>query len=151
MSIGKNIAVLRKEHGLTQAELGERLGVSNQAISKWEQEMNLPDVMMLPKIAKLFGVSVDRLYQEDTSDKEKKRVLRINVDDGNASIQTAIPVESIYAIVKAEIPQAGLPKCTAEKITALEQLKEVFSKSGTLVDTSSYGQNCRIVVEDYED
>lgn len=64
MSICKNIAALRKAHGLTQTQLGERLGVSGQAVSKWEKEKNLPDVMLLPQIAKELGVTVDRLYQE---------------------------------------------------------------------------------------
>ena len=40
MSIGKNIARLRKEMGLTQGELGEKIGVSNQAVSKWESEIS---------------------------------------------------------------------------------------------------------------
>ena len=54
MSIGKNIALLRRAKGLTQAELGDLLGVSNQAVSKWESEMSMPDVLLLPEIAKVF-------------------------------------------------------------------------------------------------
>ena len=68
MSIGSNIAKFRKEKGLTQNELGERLGVTNQAISKWETETSMPDVMLLPEIAKTLGVSLEMLYsnEEDT-------------------------------------------------------------------------------------
>lgn len=65
MSLGKNIAKFRKEKGWTQSELGERLGVSNQAISKWESEMNMPDVMLLPAIADLFGCYIDELFQRN--------------------------------------------------------------------------------------
>ena len=60
MSIGKNIALLRRAKGLTQAELGDLLGVSNQAVSKWESEMSMPDVMLLPEIAKVFGVALEQ-------------------------------------------------------------------------------------------
>ena len=62
MSIGKNIALLRRAKGLTQAELGDLLGVSNQAVSKWESEMSMPDVMLLPTLADTFQCSIDDLF-----------------------------------------------------------------------------------------
>ena len=62
MSIGKNIALLRKAKGLTQAELGDLLGVSNQAVSKWESELSMPDVMLLPTLADTFQCSIDDLF-----------------------------------------------------------------------------------------
>lgn len=62
MSIGKNIARLRRARGWTQSKLGELLGVSHQAVSKWESEITMPDVMLLPAIARLFCVSIDALY-----------------------------------------------------------------------------------------
>ena len=54
MSLGKNIAKFRKEKGWTQGELGEKLGVSNQAVSKWEREISCPDIILLPSLAKAF-------------------------------------------------------------------------------------------------
>ena len=65
MSLGKNIAKFRKEKGWTQSELGEKLGISNQAISKWESEMNMPDVLLLPALADLFGCYIDELFQRN--------------------------------------------------------------------------------------
>ena len=65
MSLGKNIAKFRKEKGWTQGELGEKLGISNQAISKWESEMNMPDVLLLPALADLFGCYIDELFQRN--------------------------------------------------------------------------------------
>lgn len=72
MSIGKNIAKYRKEKNLTQEELGEKLGVTNQAVSKWESEVSMPDVMLLPEIATALNITLDDLYGivktfEDTS------------------------------------------------------------------------------------
>jgi len=62
MSIGTNIYNLRKAKKLTQAQLAEKLGVSEQAVSKWENEVSLPDVSLFPAIASLFKVSIDRLF-----------------------------------------------------------------------------------------
>lgn len=58
-SIGKQIALLRKAKGLTQSELGDRLGVSFQAVSKWERSETLPDVSVLLDLAKVLETSVD--------------------------------------------------------------------------------------------
>ena len=72
MSIGKNIACLRKKRGLTQAELGEMLGVSNQAVSKWESETTMPDVLLLPSIADVFECSIDELFSYVPKSKKAK-------------------------------------------------------------------------------
>lgn len=62
MSIGKNIAKYRKMLNLTQEELGVKLGVTNQAVSKWESEVSMPDVMLLPRIASVLGVTLEDIY-----------------------------------------------------------------------------------------
>lgn len=62
MSIGKNIAKHRKALGLTQEELGVKLGVTNQAVSKWESEVSMPDVMLLPEIAAALDISLETIY-----------------------------------------------------------------------------------------
>lgn len=56
---GEQIAMLRKIKGLTQNELGERLGVSFQAVSKWERCETLPDVAVLPDLAKVLETTID--------------------------------------------------------------------------------------------
>ncbi len=65
MSMGKNIAEFRKRKGFTQEELGQKLGVTNQAVSKWESETSMPDVMMLPRIAGALDVTLDDLFAEN--------------------------------------------------------------------------------------
>ncbi len=62
-SIGRTIQCLRKAKGVTQEKMAQQIGVSFQAISKWENEYTLPDIMMLPVIADYFGVSIDDLFQ----------------------------------------------------------------------------------------
>lgn len=62
MSIGTNIYTLRKNKKITQGQLAEKLGVSEQAVSKWENNVCAPDVSLFPVIAEFFGVSIDRLF-----------------------------------------------------------------------------------------
>ena len=62
-SFGTMIAALRKERGMTQLELAEQMGVTDKAVSKWERDLSFPDVASLPRLAEVFGVSVDELMQ----------------------------------------------------------------------------------------
>ena len=73
MGLGKTILEFRKKKGLTQEELGTRLGVTNQAVSKWENETSLPDVMLLPELADALGVTLNALYGIEEEKKEKVR------------------------------------------------------------------------------
>lgn len=61
ISVGRQIALLRNSKKLTQAELGERLNISYQAISKWERGETLPDTGLLPELASILETTVDNL------------------------------------------------------------------------------------------
>lgn len=61
-TIGENIAMFRKQKGLTQEALASAIGVSAQSISKWENNTNMPDIMLLPIIADVFGIRIDVLF-----------------------------------------------------------------------------------------
>ena len=63
--ISELILKYRKEHGLTQSEFGELLGVSTQAVSKWERELCYPDIFLLPDISNLIGVSIDEMLKQE--------------------------------------------------------------------------------------
>ena len=62
MNIGTQIKALRAEKRVTQEELAEKLGVSAQAVSKWETGASLPDITLLPPLAAYFGVAIDELF-----------------------------------------------------------------------------------------
>lgn len=75
-SIGQNIKRLRKAFNYTQEELAERINVTAQAISKWENEMGMPDISQLIPLATVFGVSTDTILGMESID-GKNEALRI--------------------------------------------------------------------------
>ena len=69
-TLGMMISSLRKEKGMTQLELAEKMGVTDKAVSKWERDLAFPDINSIPKLAEIFDVSVDDLMQVKTETKE---------------------------------------------------------------------------------
>lgn len=67
MKIGKRIAYFRKKMDMTQEELADQLGISNQAVSNWETEQNNPDEDVLIKLADIFNVTLDELFDRKVS------------------------------------------------------------------------------------
>lgn len=67
MSLGSQIARFRKEKNMTQESLANTLGVTNQAVSKWELDQSCPDVLLLPKLADVFGITMDCLFERERS------------------------------------------------------------------------------------
>lgn len=66
-SFADNLRRLRLEKGYTQEKLAKKLGVAPQSVSRWECGATLPDVMLLPTLAQLYGVTVDDFYREDAN------------------------------------------------------------------------------------
>ncbi|MCL2721286.1 MAG: helix-turn-helix transcriptional regulator [Treponema sp.] len=81
-TLSDNILKLRKESGLTQENLAEKLNISFQAVSKWENGQTSPDIIMLPMLAQLFGVSIDKLFGIKINEEIKKNfTLKWDDDD----------------------------------------------------------------------
>ena len=150
MTVGKNIAALRKEKGWTQAQLGERLGVSNQAISKWEQGMNLPDVMLLPTIAKVFGVTIDRLFEEIEAEEEVEISdmliweMRQEYDEGTQIIR--FPIEAMNQMIKAQLEAGSMQLSTEE----WKEFREIYSQPGVIMDQKTPWGSMKVEVMAYE-
>lgn len=76
--VGRQIALLRGCKGITQAELGERLGVSFQAVSKWERGETLPDVGILPELADILETTVDNILRGGKTSLTYKGKIRVS-------------------------------------------------------------------------
>lgn len=96
IKINEQIAFLRKQKGLTQEELANALGVTNQSVSKWESAQCCPDIQLLPNIAELFDVSVDELLGYKTTVGLGDICLKIK--DYFSALPERAAFESVYRI-----------------------------------------------------
>ena len=85
--ISDRLVKLRKQKGLSQEELAEKLGLSRQAISKWERGESIPDVLVLKSIADLFGVTVDYLLEEVHAEPVQENTLDAEEEKRHHSIR----------------------------------------------------------------
>jgi len=86
INISEKISSLRKAHNLTQEALGEAVGVSAQAVSKWEKGDSLPDISVIPDICKVFGISADALIGTDINislEMQLEKLLDKTLENGN--------------------------------------------------------------------
>ena len=163
-TIGKRIAKYRKEKGLTQEGLAEKLDVSAQAVSKWENDASCPDICLLPQLCKELGITTDELL---TGKNEKVQVLpenqrkpleelvfrvRINSADGDR-IRVNFPMTLVKLCM--EIGVDVIPNMTsdnAEKIRNIDMKKILqmveMGLIGKLVEIESAdGDTIEVVVE----
>ena len=85
-TLGKRIMENRKKLGLTQDQLAEKLGVTAQAVSKWENDQSCPDITMLPKLAEIFGTTTDALLGVSSQPVHEAEVVRDEEDDEDEGI-----------------------------------------------------------------
>lgn len=168
-TLGENISALRKEKGLTQEELSEALGVSPQAVSKWENNLSCPDIMLLPDIAEIFEISVDELLtgkkskyantdaaaniQENTDNAPvvKAKNIRIIVKSpGKNDVNVTVPIKLVKVAIKfgTGIPQiSGNLNITDAQITEIMNLAEM-GVTGKLIDVDTgNGETVEIIAE----
>ena len=86
MRFGEKLSFLRKQRGMTQMELAEKLDISRQAVSRWEQGISKPSTEKLVSIGKLFDVTVDALVNEDVQ------------LQAESSVQLAVPENNIAGV-----------------------------------------------------
>jgi len=82
-TLGKRIAQNRKNLGLTQDQLAEKLGVTAQAVSKWENDQSCPDISILPQLAEIFDISTDELLGREKKEAVKTVVIDHDNDHDN--------------------------------------------------------------------
>ena len=159
-TLGTRIGILRRKKNLKQEELAERLGVSPQAVSKWENDLNCPDISLLPLLAKCLGVTVDhlltgeapeppvRLVPEGERKDFKDMFLRITMDSPKGDkMRVNLPMSLVQAALDTGVSITGnnaLSQIDLQQVVMLVRQGAV----GNLVEMeSAEGEVLRVFVE----
>lgn len=163
-TIGSRIARLRKEKGMTQEALAEKLGVSSQAVSKWENDMACPDISLLTTLADVLGVTTDELLsgKNDTvqmvaAEKRKKleeltlRIYVLSKDGDKVKVNLPMPLVKVALELGIDIG-AGYANTKTDvlKNIDLAQIMALAEQGvlGKLVEVeSAEGDTVEVVVE----
>lgn len=162
-TLGKRITEQRKNKGMKQEELAEKLNVSAQAVSKWENDQSCPDISLLPTISKILGISVDELLTGEKNlpsvsvlPKELRKdinemTLRIivNSSDGDV-VKVNIPLSLVKSALEIGLDLSQVSSNPSLKSIDLAQIMHLVSQGivGNLVEVeSSDGDTVRIFVE----
>lgn len=155
-TIGNRIAKYRKSRSMTQEELAGRLGVSAQAVSKWETDASCPDIQLLPQLCKELGISTDELLTGKTDEvillpPEQRKpmeqlMLRIYVNSADGDkVKVNLPIPLVKACLEMGVDIAGtggaaMKDVDFDKILLLVEqgiigkLVEVESHDGDIVE-----------------
>lgn len=139
MTMGEKIKALRKRKGISQEILAQVLGVSCQAVSKWENGNTMPDIGLIPAIAVYFGVSTDELFGYNLLETEK------NVD---AICASAAPLRVTEPEKAEKILRRGLKQYPGNEKMLTVLLYTLMTMDGREADTAEV---CRILIEHAQD
>lgn len=157
-TLGQRIAHYRKLRGITQEELGEKCGVSSQAVSKWENDISAPDITLIGTLSEIFGISADELLglkrevatavKPETID-EERLLLRVNIDSNDGD-KVRINVPYKLGLVLMQSGAVGDKNSDALKNIDFKQIAEMVKMGilGPIVDIESAdGDKVKITVE----
>jgi len=161
-TLGKRIARLRKEKNFKQDDLAQKLNVSPQAVSKWENDQTCPDISLLPELASTLGVTVDMLLRGKQAPRaelvpEEKRkdikdmMLRIIVDSHEGDkVRVNLPMALVQVAIEIGMEMPQVNGNQALKGIDLRQILALVERGvvGNLVEVESAdGDIVRIYVE----
>ncbi len=144
LNYGKTITALRKQRGMTQAELGEALSVTYQAVSKWENGLSQPSIDVLADICKIFNITMDEFIKIAGGDQGEEVAISYN--------EPALTSEETAAIVREELNKMEAKKQQAiidaqkereRKQKEQDKIVEMQEREGHLV---GFGVTCAISV-----
>ena len=155
-TLGARIADLRKKKGYTQEEFSDMLGVSAQAVSKWENDLSCPDIMLIPQIASIFEITTDELLTGKKAEKEEvgeNKNIQTSADPGKLKLRIQVlhpskkPANiSLPLLLVKKIAKIGngISGIVGSGALSGDQLEQILS----LVDNGISGEILNIVAED---
>lgn len=160
-TLGVKISDLRKQHKMTQDELAEKMGVSSQAVSKWENDLSIPDLPILMNLSEFFHVTLDDLVKEKEDavhyvpGEQRKSIndmfLRVNVltqTGDKVKVNLPLVLVKMAADMEIEIPQIN--GSDALKNLDLNMIITMIESGaiGKLVEVeTATGDNVEVIVE----
>lgn len=126
MSLGNHLFAARKKKGLAQEAVAEVLGVSRQAISKWELDETIPDIYQAKKLANLYGMSVDELIEIDIDVKEIQDMVEKISEKESEKIDWTKVWSKKYPILSTYQNEVDISLYAVELIRLLEDLQKKY-------------------------
>lgn len=128
-TIGNRIAKFRKAKGMTQEDLANQLGVSSQAVSKWENDASCPDISLLPQLSRVLGVTTDELLTGKNDEVKlvpaeqrkplEQLTMRIRVDSTQGDkVRVNLPMSLVKVGLEIGMDMSG-------SVSGMENLKNV--------------------------
>ena len=163
-SIGSRITKYRKEKGLTQETLAEKLGVSSQAVSKWENDASCPDISLLPQLCKELSITTDelltgrcatvRMLPENERKSLDELTFRVRVDSvAGDKVRVNLPMTLVKLCMEIGVdvvPNMSGDNAAMLKSIDMQKVVEMVEKGlvGKLVEIeSAEGDRIEVVVE----
>ncbi|MDE5566512.1 MAG: helix-turn-helix domain-containing protein [Anaeroplasmataceae bacterium] len=160
-TFGTRFQRLRKKYNLTQEDVASKVGVSAQAVSKWENDLSAPDISILPTLADMFHVSLDELLGREVvkteilPEAQRKNIdemlFKINVDSSEGDrVRVKIPVSIIKICLESGV---AMPSINGKDILSQIDFKKIFALIeqgviGELISVDSAdGDQVRVIVE----
>ena len=164
-TIGDRIAKYRKAMGMTQEDLANQMGVSSQAVSKWENDVSCPDISLLPQLCKILGVSTDellmgrkdgvRMLPPNQRKSLDELTLRVRIDDSDGDrIRVNLPMSLVKVCLDVGIEvvpnMSGMENMGAIQNIDLNKIMELAERGmiGKIVEIDDAdGDHIEVVVE----
>lgn len=157
MTLGEKLSEKRRSKNMTQDDVAEKLGVTPQAVSKWENDASCPDISLLPTIASLYDTTIDELLSKESAPAvtfvppEKRKnfndmVFRILVQDGGDKVKVNLPMPLVKFALETGIRMGGMDiSCGNADLSKID-----FAALITMVENGMIGRLVEIEGEDGE-
>lgn len=157
MTLGEKLSEKRRSKNLTQDDVAEKLGVTPQAVSKWENDASCPDISLLPQIASLYETTIDELLSKEAAPAvafvppEKRKnfndmVFRILMQDGGDKVKLNLPMPLVKFAIETGIRMGGMDiSCGGTDLSKID-----FAALIQMVENGLIGRLVEIEGEDGE-
>ena len=157
MTLGEKLSEKRRSKNMTQDDVAEKLGLTPQAVSKWENDASCPDISLLPTIASLYDTTIDELLSKEAAPAvtfvppEKRKnfndmVFRILVQDGGDKVKVNLPMPLVKFALETGIRMGGMDiSCGNADLSKID-----FAALITMVENGMIGRLVEIEGEDGE-